>query len=383
MKKLYWRPHGISPSVLTLIALVSLAGLIAVEFLVIRQKQPYYQEKLSAAQFALEGMEIIKSERLQQGVDINPELDPTSSALVGSAMTPVTTVAGSLSAKQTSINPNFASVVVEMLKEANVKKGDVIAVGVSGSFPSLSICVYAAARTLELQPIIVTSASASQFGANDPDFLWIDMERILHESNKDKFPYRTVAASLGGVDDRGLGISREGRQLINTAVERNGLTLIKPKDFKDSLDKRMVIYAQHAVERPIKAYINIGGGTVSVGTATGKRCFVPGLNMRKPAGLRQIDSIMSRFIDQGIPVIHLVKIEDLAKRYGLPLQPITIPSPGEGKIFYREEYNQWLAGIVLLVIVISLYLFVRSDLGYRIIQTSARKNHDTFHEPMV
>jgi poly-gamma-glutamate system protein len=254
---------------------------------------------------------------------------------------------------------------------------------VSGSFPSLSICVYAAARTLELQPIIITSASASQFGANDPDCLWIDMERTLHESDKDKFPYRTIAASLGGIDDRGLGISREGRQLINTAVERNGLTLIKSKDFKDSLDKRMAIYAQHAADRPIKAYINIGGGTVSVGTAVGKRCFLPGLNLRKPAGVRQIDSIMYRFIDQGIPVIHLIKIEELAKRYGLPLQPTTIPSAGEGKIFYREQYNIWLAGIVLLTIVMSLYLFIRSDLGYRIIQTSARKNHDTFHEPMV
>ncbi len=383
MKKLYWRPRGISRSVLVLIALLSLLGLIAVEFLETRQRQPHYGEKLQAAQLALEAMEIIKAERLARGAEIDPEIDPAESGLIGLPMSSVTTVTGWVSAKQTSVNPNFAAVVVEMLKGAGVKKGDVVAVGISGSFPALNICIYAAMRTLELKPIIISSVSASQFGANDPEFLWVDMERVLHERNREKFAFRSVAASPGGVEDRGLGMSKEGRQALNAAIERNGLVFLKPNDFKDSIDKRMTIFAQRAGGKAIKAYINIGGGTISVGTASGKRLFHVGLNLRKPAGTRPADSVMSRFVDQGVPVIHLTKIEDLARRYGLPIQPTMIPAPGEGRVFYREEYNPWLACGVLLGIILSLYAFARSEVGYHILQTTARKRNDLFREPMV
>jgi hypothetical protein len=92
---------------------------------------------------------------------------------------------------------------------------------------------------------------------------------------------------------------------------------------------------------------------------------------------------MTRFIDEGVPVIHLIKVERMAATYGLPFQPTTTPAPGEGGVFYREEYNRWLASGALLVIFASLYAFVRSEVGYRILQTNARKTDDTFYEPMV
>lgn len=382
-KKLYWRPRGIPSTVLALIALVSLLGMLAVEVFQIRRVQPDYTRKLEAAQLAQEGMEIIKEERLARGATIDPEVDPAGSGLVGLPMSSVTTVAGQVAAKQTSINPNFAAVVVEMLSRAGVKKGDVVAVGASGSFPALNICVYAALRTLELQPIIISSASASQFGANDPDMLWIDMERILNQRNPDKFPFRSVAASLGGVEDCGLGMSKAGKEALLTAVERNALPLLQPKDFADSIQRRMVLYLQKAGGRPIKAYINVGGGTISVGTAAGKRQFNPGLNLRRLPGARKEDSVMTRFIDQEVPVIHLSNIAQLARQYGLPVQPKTTPPPGEGRVFYRDQYNPWLAAGVLFAIVASLYAFVRSEVGYRILRTAPARSDDLFHEPMV
>lgn len=383
MTKLYWRPQGIPRAVLVLIAMVSLVGLLAVEFLQTKRQQPYYNIKLRAAQVALEGMQIIQMERMAREETIDIEVDPAQSGLIGMPMSSVTTVTGWVAAKQTSVNPNFAAVIVEMLKGAGVKKGDTIAVGASGSFPALNICVYAAARVLEVRPIIISSLSASQFGANDPEFLWVDMERVLHESNPDLFPFRTIAASVGGVDDRGLGMSKQGRQALNDAVARNNLTLIKPESFKDSIDKRMAIFAQQAGSADIKAYINIGGGTISVGTAVGKRMLQPGLNLRKPIGKGYTDAVMMRFIERGIPVIHLTKIEELATRYGLPLQPTTISAPGEGNVFYRNEYNLYLTWITLLIVLASLYAFVRSELGYRILQTQARDKGDLRHEPMV
>lgn len=386
MKNLYWRPRGISRNVLTLIALVSLLGLLSVEFLRTRERLPYYEEKVEAAQLAAQGFEVIRWARLQSGHVIDPELDPADSGLIGFAMTPVTTVTGVLPAKQTSVNPNFAAVIVEMLKEAGVKEGDVIAVGASGSFPALNICVLAAARTLNLQPIIISSVSASQFGANDPNYLWIDMERILNEWNKDLFPYRSVAASYGGVNDKALGMSKDGRAALDAAIERNGLKdqLIKPKDqFEESIERRMEIYQKVAGERKIRAYINIGGGTVSVGSTLGKKDFHPGLNMRKELGKEYVDSVMSRFIDQGAPIIHLTKIQSLAEKYNLPQQPLSVPAPGEGLMLYREEYNTWLATAVLIIVVACLYAFVRSDVGYRLFQTRSRAKGDMQHGPMV
>ena len=44
-----------------------------------------------------------------------------------------------------------------------MKKGDAVAIGYSGSFPALNICVMAAVETLQLEPIGIASASASQW----------------------------------------------------------------------------------------------------------------------------------------------------------------------------------------------------------------------------
>ncbi len=381
MKKVYWRPKTVSRAALLLVAGMALAGLTAVEKFQIRTQQSYYQEKLAAAQLASEAMDFLKAQRLQNGPPIDPVSDPTESGLIGLAMTPVTSDPGVLSSKQTSVNPNFAAVIVEMLKQALVRKGDTVAVGSSGSFPALNVCVYSALQTLELKPVIISSAAASQWGANLPDFLWLDMERLLHESHK--FEFRSVAASVGGVEDRALGMSEDGRQLLKAGIERNGLEMINPKTFAESITRRMAIYHQQAKASPIKAYINVGGGTISVGTRVGKRMFDPGLNLHAPPSAKMIESVMNSFANEGVPVIHLVQIEHLAAHYGLPVQPTTMPPVGEGKVFFRAEYNLWLAGGVLAAILLSLYGFIRSELGYFLLQGSQRAKDKVSHEPMI
>lgn len=387
MKKLYWRPRSVSRMVLVLISVLALGGLAAVERFTSVQTQPYYSQKLQAAELAFKGMQIIQAERLKISEVIVRDLDPAGSGLIGSMMSPVTTSTAPLSAKQTTINPNFAAVLVDMLKRAGVDEGDTIAIGASGSFPALNICAYAAASVLKLQPIIISSAAASQFGANDPNLLWIDMERILSEKMPQAFPFRSVAASLGGIEDSAAGLTPEGLEMLNAAIKRNNLRLLKAQatgDSKNSIDQRMAIYTEHADSNAIAAYINLGGGTVSVGTSIGKRAFEPGLNIRKPAGAKYIDSVMTRFIDRGVPVIHLVRIERLADQYGLTLQPRSIPQPGsEGTIFARPQYDRRLVGGVLVGIIVCLFAFLRSDMGYRILRGNRKGQGEMVHEPMV
>ena len=74
---------------------------------------------------------------------------------------------GALPAKLTSINPNWAAVVVDWLGGPAWRRGrggrrDV------GLLPALNIGDPAALEVLKAQPVIISSAGASQWGANIP-----------------------------------------------------------------------------------------------------------------------------------------------------------------------------------------------------------------------
>ena len=150
MKRVYWRPPGVSRSALLLIAALALGALFIVESFPVQTRQRYYDEKIAAAHKAREAMGAIKSERQRRGAVIDPEIDPAGSGMIGSALTAVTSNTGYLDAKQTSANPNFAAVIVDLLKRAGVEKGDLVAIGLSGSFPALNIATFAAVHVLEL-----------------------------------------------------------------------------------------------------------------------------------------------------------------------------------------------------------------------------------------
>lgn len=378
MKKIYWRPSGLPLTAYLLIALISVGGLVSVERFQSVVLQPYYREKVSAARLALTAMEVIKNERVKQGAEIDPEVDPAESGLIGSMVSPVTTEIGDLKAKQTSINPNFAAVVVSLLRKAKVKEGDPVAVSFTGSFPALDICVCAAIETLKLKPIVISTASASQWGANLPDFLWIDMERLLNENHI--FSFRSVAASMGGRYDEARGMNEEGRRLLSKGIERNGLTLIGSDTFHKNVDARMKIYFRSGSP---KAYINVGGSVVSAGRYSFRKSLKPGLIRPDDVPPGKADSVVKRFMNEGIAVIHIDQVERLARHYGFPLRPSKIPSVGEGKIYSRKEYNPWLTAVVLAAILVTLYIFSRSDRGFRIMQAMSRKEDQSPPEMMI
>jgi hypothetical protein len=424
MKKIYWRPRAVSRPALMLIALISLAGLVVVERWKVENPQPYLAEKRAAAVLAEQAFEVIKNARVDLGPPIDETIDPTKSGLIGLPMSPVTTVSGEVSAKQTSVNPNFAAVIIEMLKEAEVQEGDVVAIGLSGSFPALNICTYAACETLKVKPLVISSASASQWGANVPHLLWPDMELLLRKKGKRMpvvdeagkpvldeqgqptfkeeglFTITSIACSIGGYQDRGLGLNEDGLKLVKASIERNGLepfrvdqakpiTAENPltdlmADFTANVNDRMKLYQDRAEGQPIKAYINVGGGTVSVGRNIGKLMFRPGVNDRPPRHVREVDGVMPRFSKENVPVIHVVHVNALANRYTLPLEPAEAPPIGEGGVFYGINYSKPLVIGVLVFILVCLYGFIRSDVGFRILRTTqGNRQRDTQPEPMV
>ena len=264
MKKLYWRPPGVSRRALVLVALVAVAAMAVVESFPVERKQTFYREKMSAARLAKKCMSAIKKEKARLGHKLDPKVDPAKTGMIGESVTQVTSNTGFLLVKQVSTNPNFAAVIVHLLVEAGLKQGDTVAVAVSGSFPALNVSTYAAATTLGLRAIIVASGSSSEWGANHENYLWVDMDKTLRDAGLSK--YRIDAASYGGIDDLGIGLTKQGLALIDAAFERNSIKKLSPSSLADSINKRVAFYDEMTGDVPIKAYINVGGGSASVGT---------------------------------------------------------------------------------------------------------------------
>ena len=241
--KVYWRPSEVSSGALVVLAMISLAGLLMVETMRRQDTKADFGKMAAAAQQAEQSMEHVGNLR-RQIQRIDADVDPQESGLIGVSSSPVTSLSGHLPAKQTSINPNWAAVIFRMLREADVGQGDVVAVAVSGSFPVLNIATYAAIEQMGAIPIVIVSGSASQWGANVPGLTWIDMTRELRKAGLTSI--QEVAASLGGAEDRGIGVSERGRDIIAKAIERGELQLLLPASLEEAVTKRIGLYTSFA-----------------------------------------------------------------------------------------------------------------------------------------
>ncbi len=381
MKKLYWRPPGVSRVALVFVASVAVIVLLAVELMPVVRKQSHYAEKIAAARLARAGMDAIRDEKQRLGHIADPMVDPANTGMLGESFTPVTSNTGFLSAKLTSTNPNFAAVIIHLLHEGGVEQGDVVAVGVSGSFPALNVSTYAAIQTIGARPVVIASTSSSEWGANHVDFLWLDMERILIQNKL--LMVRSAAASYGGIDDLGVGMTEQGRSILAAAIRRNGVERLAPTSLSDSIDKRMALYDELSGDASIKAYINVGGGSASVGTHVGKKQFKPGLNRELPRSPTIVDSVMSRFARRDVVVVHISRMKLLAKRYGFPYQPRVAVPIGQGSVFINSEYNRWLAFGGLAVVLGLLIAFVRWDVAARLLRGARPADENKAPEHMV
>ena len=68
---------------------------------------------------------------------------------------------------------------------------------------------------------------------------------------------------------------------------------------------------------------------------------------------------MIAMAEKNIPVIHLLNINQLARRYGLPVNPIPLPAAGQGDIFIQKRYSVILtAGVTLFLILAIAFVFI-------------------------
>ncbi len=324
-----------------------------------------YGEKLTASRTMVAAEQVILDARREQAEESSLSDDLLIAGMLGLPTSQITTDAGSLRAKMTSTNPNFAALVVQFLREADVGSGDVVAVAYTGSFPALDIATIAAVEALGAEPVIVSSVGASTWGANDPEFTILDMESLL--ADRGIISHRSSAASIGG-DFRVNPLAPEARTLAQTAIERNDVIFLNASKLQESVQQRLQIYDQEAAGRPIKAFVNVGGGLSSIGVGANQPQFDPGLTAGPAKGDIEAEGLLYYMRDRGVPVINLTDIVSLAKQYRMAVNPIFSPPIGEGTQWRDWQSLRIRAGIaaaIILLATVGLRLLVLSPTGQR------------------
>ena len=336
-----------------------------------------YTIKVNAANYMKKSMELLKANRMISGVFIDDENDPNETGLVGSPFSLITTDEGDLDAKLTTLDPNFAAGMVELMTQLNLQKNDTVAVLMTGSMPGANIAVLTALKSLSVVPVSITSVGASQWGANHIDFTWLDMEKILFDNNL--ITNRSVSASIGGRNDMGRLLSPAGRGIITENIAKHGLPLIKKEKLADNIALRMKTFEDIAIITNYKAMINVGGGVASLGTSFNSKLLPAGIIRRSDIqniSLQDggIEGVLSKFSKNNIPVLHVLNIKSLTEQLGMPFAPIPIPEIGIGALYAIERYNLIIALICLTIISSSVFI-----VGYQ--SKKEIKEHLVNHEP--
>jgi len=241
------------------------------------------------------------------------------SGLVGQEVTPLVTTLGSLEAKRLSTSPVWARVLTERLGAEGVGPGSVVAASLSGSFPGLNLALAAACDALGVRLIAVSSVTASTWGANEPGFTWPEMEAMLVEGGVIR--PASVAIAAGGAADAAADLAGEDRALAsrirNAAAARLGVPALRPGSFEEAVGLRLRAYRRAAAGAPVALYVNVGGAEASMGhspailgVGTG---FVTGRALRGTRG------VTAWFAEQGVPILMLLNVRELALRWGVGL----------------------------------------------------------------
>ena len=266
--------------------------------------------------------------------------------LLGEKHSDITTDEGNIQDKITGLNPNLAAAVVDMMQQAGVKKGDTVAVLLTGGMPGANLAVYSAASALNLHVVAITSVGSSWWGANLPEFTWLDMEHILNQQGV--LPYHSVAASLGGSDDQGgLRLSEQGREFITSAVDRNSLTFIRQGSLAENIRARLTILQNNAALTSYRAVINVGGGIAALGHPENGSLIPSVVSRRLPSKNYPALGVVHHLNEAGAGVVNIYNIAQIAKTYRLPVAVLPLPAVGEGDVYQHRRYNVTVAGIAL------------------------------------
>ena len=297
---------------------------------------------------ASDWFDIISKIKKEKGL-LSPESNNLKyPGLIGLEYSDITTTLGSLDAKYTANNPEFAALTVKFLSEAGIDSTSTVGVISSGSFPSLAISTLAAIQTIGAKVILITSLGSSSYGANDPYATWIDIEKWLRENGGLK--YRSNMVSLGAENDNGLGLQDDGITTLEQAALRCGVPLFRPASFEQSLNTKLDLL----IKGNIKLLINIGGNQIAMGKCPHGSSISNGFHRQLTTCNDSDRGLIFRLSEQGVPVLHYLNIKSLAVEYGLPIAPSQTYYKSE--LIYFENVHNKLFALFAIIFIAALLL---------------------------
>ncbi|MDO5718084.1 MAG: poly-gamma-glutamate system protein [Tissierellia bacterium] len=286
-----------------------------------------------------EAFEEIKNYKLSNGIIIDKSIDINETGILGPEFNGLTTTLGSLESKRTATNPELVIAIIKEIEKLNLKEGDHVAINMSGSFPTINIMTIIAIEDMNLKPVIISSIGSSNYGANDPELVYFDMENLLYE--KALINHKSIAISSGG--DRDLGLNMDSK-MLKKIVDRIDVDYIYIEDLDENIDYRYSIYRSYDP----KAFINIGGNLVSFGLNSKIPINKSGVLDRLPIN-DDSNGLSQKFLKDNIKVLNILNIKDLAHRYDIPIDPIPIPRIDSDYRNIVYVYDKFLISFSLII----------------------------------
>jgi poly-gamma-glutamate system protein len=316
-------------------------------------KTRYFDQKLESVKLTQAAFARVAGYREELGVPVDTVDDPNQTGLVGVQFSQLTYGRNDLSDVLTTLNPNFSAALVEMLSQAGVRTGDKVGFSWDGTYPGLNIQLLAAAKSMDLDPVIITAQSAGMWGANYPGLTWLDIETLLR--NAGLWDYRSAYATLGGEADDGRGLSSEGRATLAAACSSAGIECFAPGSFADAVERRLETL------EGVRALVSVGRVVPDIGSPLAR---VPSRVIARQTQRVDTLGVIAELLDKRVPVVFLGNPSRVAIDHRLPVAPVPLPEPGRGRLFRERRYSVVLAAVLAVVLMALLWLVVRYDIEW-------------------
>ena len=345
-----FRPQIQKTSTLFFIALFNLVLVFLAVNSETKVKKIGYDDKIIASELMEQLIfEINKNFRIEKS-----KLDLYNSGLIGLQNSPITTIQDNDSlmfkSKLLTTHPNFAAVIVEYFYDAEISSGDTIAVSMTGSFPGANLALLSVCETMNITPMIMSSAGSSAWGANRVDLSWPIIESYLFDNNFLK--NRSIVYSMGGDNDNGDNLSDKGIEILESSIPNN-VTFINEFSLIDNISQKINFFDSKSSNYSM--YVNIGGSASSLGNGLDKDSVQVGLiNFLdiQDISLNEFkNSISYNFLtEKSIPMLNIKNIIKLVPQDYISDLMTGNMKVGGGSLFYKyDPYNPFVISVCLLL----------------------------------
>jgi len=305
--------------------------------------------KVKAVENMVNAINSLREEFISRGINNGEDSLAFGSFLIGPQNSIIQTTVGSKDSKLSTLNPNFAAMIMEMLIELELDSSSKIAVSYTGSYPGANIAVLSALEAMEMDASIISSCGASEWGATYPEMTWIDIENYLRieevVSNK---------SNLGSIDggfDSGSQLNQQVREVCETAIYSNNMELLHEKDPIENVKKRMQYYYQNSESGVTDLFINVGGGIYTIGDSLIRNNLPVGIIYPGAFKSSSNSTVIERFLEEDVPVININHIRKLTEWYDLPYPPNNKNQIKTGNLFY--SYKKYNLKVILTAFIIA------------------------------